>query len=49
MHAGPEDLGILYTLMGIFFLVTAFTLSFATYALKPEAHPDPQDPDAPSP
>lgn len=49
MRAGPEDLGILFTLMGIFFVVTAVTLSFAYYALKAEAHPERHDPDAPSP
>jgi O-antigen/teichoic acid export membrane protein len=38
MHVGPEDLGILFTMVTIFFIVTAFTLGFSFYALKAEKH-----------
>lgn len=38
MHVGPEDLGILYTMITVFFLVTTFTLGFSYYALKAKDH-----------
>ena len=46
MHPGPEDLGILYTMITIFFLVTAFTFTFGSYALKADKQHDEVDPQA---
>lgn len=46
MHVGSEDLGILYTMMTVFFLVTALTVSFGYHALKAESNPDETDPQA---
>lgn len=36
MQPGPEDLGMLYTMFIIFFIVSAFTLGFSNYVLKAE-------------
>jgi O-antigen/teichoic acid export membrane protein len=44
MQPGPEDLGILYTMITIFFIVTAFTLGFSAYALKADKHHDEVEP-----
>ena len=46
MHPGPEDLGILYTMMTIFFLVSAFTLGFGNYVVKTDKQHGETDPHA---
>jgi O-antigen/teichoic acid export membrane protein len=44
MHVGPEDLGIFYTMVSIFFIVSTFTLGFAYYALKNDHNHDETEP-----
>lgn len=44
MTPGPEDLGILYTMISIFFIVTVFTVSFGYYALKADKNHDETEP-----
>ena len=46
MTPGPEDLGILYTMITIFFIVTIATVSFGYYALKADKHHDETEPQA---
>lgn len=46
MQPGPEDMGILYTMISIFFIVTAATLSFGYYALKADKNHDETEPQA---
>ena len=43
---GAEDLGIFYTMVSIFVIVSAFTLSFGYYALKADKHHDETEPHA---
>ena len=44
MTPGPEDLGILYTMIAIFFIVTILTVSFGYYALKADKNHDETEP-----
>ena len=46
MHPGPEDLGILYTMVTIFFIVTAFTVGFGNYVLKTDKKHEETEPSA---
>lgn len=39
-HFAPEDLGIFYTMVSIFFIVSGFTIWFAKTAMKGNEHGD---------